>query len=64
VDLSIDDGGFNINITNVDFVPTNGFQKYDVSLTPTAPLAVVRVQLLLQGKQDGVAYDDAALILS
>jgi len=64
LDLSIDDGGFNINITDVDFVPTNGFQKYDVTLTPTTPLSVVRVQFLLQGKAEGIAYDDAALILS
>jgi hypothetical protein len=63
VDLTITDGNFNINITTVDFVPTNGFQQYEVSLTPTAPLHVVSVSLLLQGKADGVAYDDASLIL-
>jgi hypothetical protein len=64
VNLSIDDGHFAINVTNIPFEPTNGFVLYEVSLTPSAPITTVRVQLLLQGKPGGVVYDDASLTLS
>jgi hypothetical protein len=53
-----------IEFTDIDYAPTNGYVKLSVTLTPTAPIIAAEVSFIIQGPPHNIFWDNAKFIIT